>query len=337
MSTVRLNHKAVLLTDGQVLVSGGADGFSALASAERFVLDPTPPLVSCAAPDGAWHNSNVTIACTASDPESGLANPADASFSLTTFVPVGIETANAVTNGRQVCNVADACSIAGPIANNKVDKRPPAITLSSPTANATYQLGSIVGASYACVDDGAGMASCQGPVADARPIDTSSVGTRTFTVAATDAVGNTSSLSASYNVASDGGNGKSSADVGIILSAPQKASPGGVLTYLMTIRNAGKAPAVGVVVFDDIPAGSVFSNASTTQGTVWAPAVGSMGTVRVNLGSLANGATATVTVAVTVTAPIGTVLTDIAMVTATSPDLSSGNNSATQRTTVSKN
>ena len=57
--------------------------------------DRTAPTIACAAPDGAWHATNVALACTASDSGTGLANPADASFSLVTSVGAGIETANA--------------------------------------------------------------------------------------------------------------------------------------------------------------------------------------------------------------------------------------------------
>src|SRR5439155_25653435 len=91
--------------------------------------DFTPPQVLCGVSDGVWHISNVSIACTASDPESGLANPADASFSVTTNVPAGTETANAATNTRQVCNTVNGCTAAGPINGNKVDRKAPAITI----------------------------------------------------------------------------------------------------------------------------------------------------------------------------------------------------------------
>ena len=77
-------------------------------------------------------------------------------------------------------------------------------------------------------------------------------------------------------------------------------------------------------------------SASASQGAVTAPPVGSNGTVKVNLGSVANGASATLSVTVTVTAASGTVLTDTAAVTAATQDLNSGNNSATVNTTVSK-
>lgn len=166
------------------------------------------------------------------------------------------------------------------------------------------------------------------------PINTSSTGTKTFTVTSTDNLGNPSTLTATYSVVSGGGGEKTSADVGIKLSAPGKVLPGGTLTYSMTVTNAGKVTATGVVVSDALPAGTVFASASASQGTVAAPSVGANGTVTVNLGSLAKSATATISVVVTVTAASGTVLTDTATVTATMQDLNSSNNSATQKTKV---
>ncbi len=335
MSTPRSHFRATRLSDGRVVVSGGFYGGS-LASAEIYSQDATPPQVLCGGADDAWHNSDVTIACTASDPESGLANAADASFNLTTNVPIGTETANAATNSRQVCNTVGECTTAGPITGNKVDKKPPTITFTSPAANATYQLNASVGASYACGDGGSGVASCQGPVANGSPINTSSTGTKTFTVTSADPVGNPSTLTVTYSVVSGGGGGQTSADVGITLSAPVRVSPGGTLTYSMTVTNAGRVTASGNVLSNALPAGTVFASASSSQGTVTAPALGSNGTVTVNLGSLAKGATATISVVVTATAASGTVLTDTVTVTATTQDLNSSNNSATTKTTVSK-
>ena len=149
-------------------------------------------------------------------------------------------------------------------------------------------------------------------------------------------VGNTGSTSVTYSVVSGGGGGSTSADLGITLSAPTKVSPGETLTYSMTVSNAGKVTATGVVVSDALPAGTVFASAAASQGLIAAPPVGSNGTVTVNLGSLANGAKATVSIVATVTAVVGTVLTDTATVIATTQDLNSSNNSATQKTTVKK-
>jgi uncharacterized repeat protein (TIGR01451 family) len=115
-----------------------------------------------------------------------------------------------------------------------------------------------------------------------------------------------------------------------------KVSPGGNLTYAITVTNGGKVTATGVIVSNPLPAGTVFANATTTNGLISAPPVGSNGTVTVNLGSLANGAVATISIVATVTAAPGTVLIDTPTVTATTQDLNSKNNSATQKTTVAK-
>jgi endonuclease G len=163
-------------------------------------LDQTPPTINCASPDGTWHPANVSIACTASDAGgSGLVNPNDASFSLSSSVPAGVETANASTGSRIVCDVAGNCASAGPIAGNMIDRKAPVITITTPSAQ-TYLVGQSVIASYTCIDLGSGTNTCSGPVASGQPINTSAPGTSAFTVTASDAAGNTSSQSLSYSV-----------------------------------------------------------------------------------------------------------------------------------------
>jgi uncharacterized repeat protein (TIGR01451 family) len=298
--------------------------------------DATPPQVSCAGADGAWHSADVSISCTASDPQSGLDNPGDAAFALTTSTASGTESSNVLTNSLPVCNTLGDCTTAGPIGGNKVDKKVPAITINSPAAGGTYQLNALVGASYACMDGGSGLASCSGTVANGSPIDTSSTGTKTFTVNATDNVGNSSSpVNVSYNVVSGGGGGSTSADVGITLSAPATATTGGAITYTLSVANGSKSAAAGVVVSDPLPAGTVFVSASSSAGTVLAPPVGSNGTVTVSIPSLDNAAPVTIQIVVTVTATSGK-LVNTAIVAATTPDQNSNNNSDAKTTTVKK-
>jgi hypothetical protein len=163
-------------------------------------LDQTPPAISCSAPDGVWHAANVSLACTASDAGgSGLVNPGDAAFSLSTSVPAGVETASASTGSRTVCDVAGNCATAGPIAGNMVDRKAPVITITAPVAQ-TYVVGQSVTATYICNDLGSGANTCAGPVASGQAIATSAPGAGVFTVTASDAAGNAVSQTVSYSV-----------------------------------------------------------------------------------------------------------------------------------------
>jgi aqualysin 1 len=118
-------------------VAGNADPTPA---ARGFLIDATKPTVSCSAADAAWHEEDVSIPCTASDDGSGLADPSDASFSLSTTVAEGTETDNASTGSRTVVDAAGNSVTAGPVTGIKVDKKAPEITISTPKDNASYLL-----------------------------------------------------------------------------------------------------------------------------------------------------------------------------------------------------
>ncbi|MEP6916502.1 MAG: DNA/RNA non-specific endonuclease, partial [Acidobacteriota bacterium] len=162
--------------------------------------DRTPPTISCAASDAVWHAGNVSLACTATDAGEGLMNPADASFALVTSVAAGAEDGNASSDGRNVCDLAGNCAAAGPIAGNKIDRKAPAITLTTPPNGASYGLNQVVNASFGCMDKGSGPATCTGTVANGTAIDTGTIGSKAFTVDASDSVGNSTSRSVTYTI-----------------------------------------------------------------------------------------------------------------------------------------
>jgi hypothetical protein len=191
----------------RMIVFGGLPGAGEFAN-DTWVLtnatgaptsDSTPPNVQCAAADQLWHASDVSIVCTASDSGSGLANPADASFLLSTSVPGSTETSNAATDTHQVCDNAGNCATAGPVMGNKIDKKPPSITITTPS-NTSYVLNQAVAAAYGCSDVGSGVATCAGPVSNGTKFNTGSAGTASFVVNASDGVGNTSTASVSYTI-----------------------------------------------------------------------------------------------------------------------------------------
>jgi Tol biopolymer transport system component len=172
-----------------------ADGAGWDLFAHHVESDSEPPSITCPAPDGAWHAANVTIACTAADASSGLADPTDASFTLSTSVDAGTETADAATDAHSVCDVAGNCADSGSVGPFRVDRRPPAISVSTPADGAVVSRGAVINPVYACVDGGSGTATCAGP---SGPLDTETPGYHPFTITASDAVGNGSSLTSGY-------------------------------------------------------------------------------------------------------------------------------------------
>jgi hypothetical protein len=96
--------------------------------------DTTPPDVSCAPAPTGWAAADISVACTASDYPSGLTATGDASFSLSTSVADGTETASASTDSRSVCDKRNNCVTVGPFTGLKVDRKAPSFSCASPDA-----------------------------------------------------------------------------------------------------------------------------------------------------------------------------------------------------------
>jgi uncharacterized repeat protein (TIGR01451 family) len=109
--------------------------------------------------------------------------------------------------------------------------------------------------------------------------------------------------------------------------SPDPLFAGQQLTYTVRVTNNGPALATGATVTDTLPAGSTFVSASSTQGTCSGTA-----TVTCGLGTIASGATVTVTIKIKPNTP-GTI-TNTASVIGDGPDPNPGNNSSTATTRV---
>src|SRR5206468_1414285 len=129
-----------------------------------------------------------------SDGGSGLAHPADASFSLATSVQVGTETANASTNSRSVCDNAGNCVTAGPIDGIMVDEKGPSLDCGAAPTFVLNQSGATVTA--AAADAGSGVPSSSVSAA----ADTSTAGSHSVNLIAADNVGNTTTVSCPYSI-----------------------------------------------------------------------------------------------------------------------------------------
>jgi PKD repeat protein len=80
------------------------------------------------------------------------------------------------------------------------DTTPPTIVITTPANGGTYPVGAVVNAAFACTDADSGVATCTGTVGSGLPIDTLTIGPKSFTVHATDNAGNTRAVTHTYTV-----------------------------------------------------------------------------------------------------------------------------------------
>jgi uncharacterized repeat protein (TIGR01451 family) len=100
------------------------------------------------------------------------------------------------------------------------------------------------------------------------------------------------------------------------------------LTYTIAVTNAGPGSATATTVTDVLPAGTTFVSATPSQGSCSGTT-----TVTCNLGTLANAASATIALTITLPSTAGPVA-NTASVTTTSLDPNPANNSSTSTITV---
>lgn len=144
------------------------------------------------------------------------------------------------------------------------------------------------------------------------PVFTASVPAgQAITATATDAAGNTSEFSQCKAVAS-------AADLSVTKSdSPDPVQNGSNLTYTIVVKNNGPSTATGVMLTDTLPPGVTFVSSSC-------------GGPSCSLGSLASGASTTVTLVVT-SVSLG-LITNTVTVSGSQPDPNSANNSAVANT-----
>lgn len=119
----------------------------------------------------------------------------------------------------------------------------------------------------------------------------------------------------------------SPADVAVSVAAPASTSTGTNTTVTITATNHGPNPAPGTAVLDTVPASAILVSATPSQGSC-----ASAPDLRCDLGTLASGASATVTVLL-VPETAGSLSNPVSVVAATN-DPNTSNNSATSTITV---
>ncbi|MEI8375696.1 MAG: SpaA isopeptide-forming pilin-related protein [Planctomycetota bacterium] len=123
------------------------------------------------------------------------------------------------------------------------------------------------------------------------------------------------------------------ADLAVVKSAtPSPAVAGNQLTYTFTTTNNGVSGATGVTLADMLPAGVHYVSSSSSQGMV----ANNSGTLSVQLGSLAAGASATTNIIVTVDPSATGSITNTVTVVGNEPDPNLLNNTSTVTTQINR-
>ena len=118
-----------------------------------------------------------------------------------------------------------------------------------------------------------------------------------------------------------------SADLSIVkLASPEPVTAGGTLTYTITVTNNGPTIAENVNVVDNLPVQLSVVSATPSVGTWTVP--------NWNIGTLASGANAVLTIVTTVNLAYTGNLSNMATVSSTTADPVSGNNTSTALSTV---
>jgi uncharacterized repeat protein (TIGR01451 family) len=126
------------------------------------------------------------------------------------------------------------------------------------------------------------------------------------------------------------------ADLAVRAAGPSTAKNGALATYTITVTNNGPATATGVVASDKLPPKAQFKSASVSPSATCTNSTASgVTTVTCKLGTLASGATSTITLVAKLSGTVGQVLTNTASASEASPgDASASNDTSSVATTI---
>jgi hypothetical protein len=202
MSVGRLQHAATRLRDGRILVTGGHNpSVGQLRSAELFSirpLDDTPPVIEpnvTPEPNAlGWHNNDVTVTWSVTDPESGIASSSGCD---TTTIAHETSDATLTCSARNGAGLSATQSV-----TVRVDKVAPTITFSGNAG--TYTVDQTILVTCAATDALSGVATTSCPDVASGPatnyVGTTASTSTTLTATATDNAGNSATASTTFTV-----------------------------------------------------------------------------------------------------------------------------------------
>jgi hypothetical protein len=187
-------------------ITGSADDNAANHGTDTFTfkLDKTPPTITASRSPATgnangWNNTPVTVSFLCSDPNA--ANGAAPSGVAVCPDPVTVSTNNAAGSPQSVTrtatDLADNTANAT-VGNINVDMEAPSVTINGVKDDGIYELGAVPAASCTAGDDFSGLAApCKTTVSGGLA---NGVGAFTYTAAATDKAGNTTTKTVTYRV-----------------------------------------------------------------------------------------------------------------------------------------
>ena len=307
-------------------VNCGSASFAAGATA-GFSLVATAP---AAAPNGTVLSNTATISSTTADPNGG-------NNSSTAATTLSVSADLAVTKSGPASIAAGANVTYTIVASNNGPSYAAGVSLTdSVPANTTFvSLTQTGGPAFSCTTPaagGTGAITCTAATLSAGSPATFSLVVAagntlatgaTITNTATISGASTDPLPANNTATATSTVGTGAADVSITKTAASRAQAGLPIAYTITVANAGPSPAQSVVVTDALPAGTTFVSATPSQGTC-----SGTSTVTCQLGTIINGASATIALTVNAPSTAGNI-TNTATVAAAGPDTVLANNTAT--------
>jgi uncharacterized repeat protein (TIGR01451 family) len=300
-------HGQGFLSPVAVTLAGLSAKVISVSATELLVLPTTPFLTGCADVSGAVVVTNID----SGDTVTGL------SFTYQVAITKPIITSVTPAVGGPGTTVTISGTNLGNITNVTFGSRPASIV--------SVSNGSVV---VTVPDNGATAPACPAGTPTGTPLNVGTPVDVTVTSALTTCT-TTAAGSFQYQLPC-----KPGADLSIAKTAsPSPVVTGSTLTYSISVNNNGPNTATNVVVQDFLPgsANFVFISCTASQGTCSA---GGNNVVTANLGDLASPGFASVTITGTVTAPGDSTITNTAVVSSSTPDTNTANNTASVTTTV---
>lgn len=190
-------------TAGTLLACTATSGGGTASESVTVKIDKTKPVITGTqlpiANLAGWNNADVGVsfACAETGAVQSGIDTNDVAGSTLTSEGAG----QSVTNTGSCVDMAGNEADSATVSDINIDKTAPNVVITTPADGGNYTFNQTVFADWSATDGLSGIDSAVGTVASGDPIDTSSLGTKSFTVTATDVAGNPTSKTVSYEVA----------------------------------------------------------------------------------------------------------------------------------------